>query len=688
MLRVGNESDWPPFDFFLYGEPSGYGIDLIRRLADGLGVELEFVSGPSWPQLLAMLASGEIDLLPAVYKTPARREVYLFSRAYLDTQLVVVSREGQDTPVGLEWLNDRLVGVQAGDGAVLSVEQRLPGSELKFYTNYLDALLALSSGELDAVVGNSLPTYYLANQNQIFNLRVLDYIRKQPREDYSTALHFAINAELGPLVDILNLALDALPSEDWSRLDQRWFRNLIAVEHEAGVPLTRAERTYLDQKGRLRLCVSPDWLPYERYSAARGHEGIGAELSRELGEKLGVELEVYPTDTRADSLASIRAGRCDLLTIAMDLPSRRDFLRFSQPYSEQPFVIAARRDAPYVWKLDELGSADTVGAMIGSAQMELLRTEYGNVRIDPVANAREGLRRVQSGELFGYIDSLATIGYEVQRSGLFDIKVAGTLKEPLVLSVATRRDAPLLASAVDKALSAIGPNELDRIVNRWLSVPFESEPNYTLALQVILGAAALLVGLYAWNRRLARTNRALAAAQQELAQKTHELARLSVTDSLTQLNNRLKLDVALTEEIERSRRTEAPLSAVLLDIDHFKETNDRHGHQVGDQVLVRIGELLRRLCRRIDIVGRWGGEEFLILCPNTDLNQAAELAERIRAAIHAEDFGEAGSKTASFGVATYRRGDEGPAVVGRADEALYQAKAQGRNRVVTAARSP
>ncbi|MFA7384244.1 MAG: GGDEF domain-containing protein [Desulfurivibrionaceae bacterium] len=173
----------------------------------------------------------------------------------------------------------------------------------------------------------------------------------------------------------------------------------------------------------------------------------------------------------------------------------------------------------------------------------------------------------------------------------------------------------------------------------------------------------------------------LAEAHAQLALKSRELELLSVTDHLTGLGNRNKLDERLADELVRSRRHGTPFALVLLDIDHFKAVNDTYGHQAGDEVLAEIAAILRNHSRASDVVGRWGGEEFLLLCPETDGNGGMFLAEQLRTSIEAARFPVVGRITASLGVAAFRPGDDGEALLRRADEALYRAKGKGRNRV-------
>jgi len=162
-----------------------------------------------------------------------------------------------------------------------------------------------------------------------------------------------------------------------------------------------------------------------------------------------------------------------------------------------------------------------------------------------------------------------------------------------------------------------------------------------------------------------------------------QLLHLSRRDQLTGLYNRVAITELLRAEIERSRRYRQPLSIVLADIDHFKRINDRYGHEAGDRVLAQIGAVLRHNTRKPDEVGRWGGEEFLVIAPAADDRAAGHLADRLRGYIEDIPLGEMPEKmTASFGVAQLGGKQTHDQLLYMADMALYEAKRTGRNRVV------
>lgn len=169
----------------------------------------------------------------------------------------------------------------------------------------------------------------------------------------------------------------------------------------------------------------------------------------------------------------------------------------------------------------------------------------------------------------------------------------------------------------------------------------------------------------------------------ELEEANQTLEKQANTDQLTGIYNRHKAGVVLDQEYRRAQRYGRPLSLIMIDIDDFKQINDRFGHQVGDDVLIKTTRVVQPVIRETDWFVRWGGEEFLIICPETGLTGTAEIAERLRVAVANASILDQRPVTISVGVACHVNNDTLETLLDCADKALYQAKSQGKNQTVS-----
>jgi len=443
-----------------------------------------------------------------------------------------------------------------------------------------------------------------------------------------------------------------------------------ATEAENALPaieFSATEHAYLAGMPIVRMCVDPDWAPFEQIDERGRHVGIAADLIQLVSRRTGLKIMLYPTRTWEESLVASKAGRCQIMSFLNRTPERERWLDFTAPIFVDPNMIIAREDHPFVgdvrWLRDE-----RVALPRGTMVEEHLRRDYPNLRIVLTESEPEAMTLVSERKADFTVRSLIVAAYAIRKQGLFNLKIAGQVPElGNQLRIGVIESEPVLRSILDKGVATLSAADREQIVNRHVSITVQNGTDYRLVWQLLAGGLVIaLIGAF-WMRKLSRLNR--------------ELARLSVTDRLTGIYNRMKLDEALAAEIQRCRRYDQALAIVLLDIDHFKRINDTYGHQAGDRALIDIARLLGAGSRETDVVGRWGGEEFMIVLPHTDLAGAGRLAEKMRTTIAAHEFAGIGQQTASFGVAAYRIDDQPNDLVARADAALYEAKRAGRNRV-------
>lgn len=216
----------------------------------------------------------------------------------------------------------------------------------------------------------------------------------------------------------------------------------------------------------------------------------------------------------------------------------------------------------------------------------------------------------------------------------------------------------------------------------------DEEEQHLMLKGLDLGVNDYLLSPIDFNEMFARVKTQIRRKKYQEALKSNyqESVSMAVTDGLTKLYNRHYLDTHLKNLVRQAGETKRPLSVVIMDMDHFKQVNDTFGHDVGDQVLIQLSEIIVRTIRSADLAARYGGEEFVILMPETDAARAYEASERLRKAVESTPFRitapqESLSKTISIGYATMEPNDTPESLLKRADLALYEAKHGGRNKV-------
>lgn len=410
----------------------------------------------------------------------------------------------------------------------------------------------------------------------------------------------------------------------------------------------------------ISFCVDPDWPPYEVINRNGTHEGIAADLLRLAADRAGLALALHPTRDWEESLAASRRGDCDILSFLNQTPKREEWLVFTQPLFVDPNVIVTREDHPFIADL----AAETDKTLVlpaGTSIEERVRRDFPGLKVITTESEADSFAMVSNRKADLTIRSLTVAVYTIKKEGWFNLKVSGQIPGyENRLRVGIRKERAELRPMLDRAIATITPQERNQIANRHVSINVQTAIDYTLLRNLVLGFTIILASNLAWALKLRQANA--------------RLRQLSQTDRLTGLYNRTALDERLLKEIERAQHHGHPLAVILIDLDHFKLVNDRHGHLTGDQVLRDLAGILIATAGKGPIVGRWGGEEFLILCPATTADQARRLGDDLRQAARRHDFGLGWQQTISAGIAELDGEDGTDGLLRRADAALYRAK--------------
>ena len=435
--------------------------------------------------------------------------------------------------------------------------------------------------------------------------------------------------------------------------------------------ISDAEKEYLKKKKVITMCIDPDWMPFEKLENDT-YTGMSSDFFKLFRKKIPANIKLIETQNWDESLEYAKSRKCDIISLSMKTPSRDKYLNFTEPYVDIPLVIATKLDVAFISSYYEL-EGKKIGMTKGFAFVELLRSKYPFLEVVEVESTKDGLEKVAKEELFGFIGSLADIGYIFQKDHIGELKIAGKLDGKWELGVGVRNDDLQLLSIFDKVVKSVDFKTKQMIQNNWITINYEKRVDYTLIGQII-SLFMLIIGIvlffYMKQKKLYKI-----------------IEKQASTDSLTGLYNR-RYFVEITKHLLDSlRREKRDASVLMIDIDNFKSINDTYGHSTGDKVICMVCNILKNDTRESDVSARWGGEEFLVLLPETDIKGAFTLAQKIRKNIEKEVLKIQKIKsvqvTISAGISLVDSATETSLelAIDRADKALYKAKESGRNQV-------
>lgn len=576
-IRISNEMDFAPINYNSNGVPLGYSIDYIKLVAAKVGLDVDFVSGPTWNTFLKMLQDGKLDVMMNIVKTKEREKTMAFTPSYseqIDAVFMKKDRAAQFKK--LHDLDGKKLAVVKGFYEEALLKEFYPEIELISYEDTVAALKAVEFGKADGAINSFQAGSYLVNKLGLSGVTAA-FETNDPR--FKVRLNMAVKKGNDKLLTILDKGMKQIAEDELLALAKKWFfQNNLSVL----LNLSDKERDYLLSKKKIKICIDPDWMPYEGMDANGKHQGISADFLDLISKKTGLEMELVPTNNWAESLEKAKAKKCDILPLLNDTPEREAFLNFTSPVLKSYYVLVGRSDEGFVADLSDIADKK-IGTVKGYAIEELIKKDYPNIHLITVDNMEEGLRDVSAGKLDYFIETLNSASLKIQRLGLANLKIVGKTPYADVNHIGVRNDDPVLRNILDKALRSISPQERDRIIQKWFSVKFEQGFDYSLLWKILAVAAVLMMGVFYWNRKLSFYNKKLHEAKEKaeaatleksafLANMSHEIRTpMNAIIGMTYLLRQTELNQSQKDYVKKIENSSNALLGIINDILDFSK---------------------------------------------------------------------------------------------------------------------
>lgn len=675
IVKVHNETDWPPFNFSENTKPQGISIDVMNRVAEITGLKIDYVSGPSWDEFIDMMGAGQLDVMLNIIDLPERQKMFKFTTPYAKSLTGVFTNKQNDSNFfDFNDLKDKTIAVPAGFDIEINLPKYHPEVKVLPVRDILECIEAIHSGKADAFMEEIGVVDYIISQRMVSDVRLAFQVNEEP---FISNLTIATTHENDTLHSIIQKGLNAISGDELNEIRKKWLLQVHEIYEQSMVNLTIPEKEYIYENNTVQICVDPSWPPLDFITKNGEHSGLSADLINKISLRIGTTLKLVPTKTWEQTLHFIQDGQCDIIPLMNETEASQAYINFTQPYFNFATVIVTRDDASFIGDYSQL-YGKKVALQAYFFITEYVRANHPEIQIIEVENTQEALKLVSEQKVFATIDGLPAIVNTIETLALENVKIVGSVPQENQMKLGVRKDNELLLSIFSKGVASLTEKEKIGLYRNWFDIEVSNQfLNRSLILKIVTGFSIIFL-LLLWRQfTLGKYTRKLKALNVKLHYS-------STMDHLTKVFNRKSIEKHLEIEIKRAQLTEEPLTIVFFDIDFFKSVNDTFGHLTGDAVLQQMTALVKKSIRNADHFGRWGGEEFLIVLPNTNHSGAGQLTNNLKNGIESFNFGIDKTITASFGIGQYKDNETPGQLLSRVDDCLYEAKSLGRNTIVNA----
>ena len=671
-MSVGNP---PLMNVSLNGAPQGLLVDLWQLWSEVTGTPVAFLPDSSSDGLKA-LQLGRVDLLmgfPVNGEVPEQtmvaKDIYQVTSSFYFHKINPL-QQLSDSPLPIGIFSIASYDAQLREAAPLKQIQRFDKLE--------DMLQALDRRQIAGFYAADLimQERVLIHQTQSFS--------KLDNPKFDSVLKVLVLQGNERLADRIRRGFAKISQDQLEAIEKKWLRDPTEGyfrQSRQQIPLTEAEATWIAANRDVRVGVITDWAPIEFVDEQGEARGVTADIIKLMQQRTGVNFRFVPYANWQELFQDFSKGELDVVAHLAENAERKRFATFTQDFWPLRWTLASQSNTATISQVNQL-AGKKVAVKQEYQIIKYLQANFPNIQIIKVAKQADGLEMLQTGEADFVIDSLFAIGSALRQPENINLRMHLPADMPTYpTTLAIRHDWPQLLNILDKGLHTMTEQDRQQITDRWFAVDQKPVPAadrmFTIGLQVFAVVILLFVVVFFWNMSLRR--------EVSLRREMEEKMRFMAThDDLTQLANRNLLQERLTQAIYQHARHQEKLALMFIDLDGFKAVNDQFGHHVGDELLVKIAEILRYCVRKSDTAARFGGDEFVILLTGlVDRDDAAIVAEKILLQL-AEPLQLSACSAqigASIGIALYPDdgADEG-AMLKAADGLMYLAKDAGKGR--------
>ncbi len=536
VIRSTNYTQWPPIDFFVRGQATGLSVDYLNLVAEKIGLNIEYETGNDWMELVKKAQNHEIDILQSATNLGDRDQYWDFSPPYLNFIMTFFGRVGAEPILTADDLLGKKIGVIKDWSSHIILKEHYSHLNIIEQPFVKDALTAISAGQIDVFVDRLPTSTYVISRNFITGVEVIGQ-GVLPESSDTNSIRFGVRKDWPMLSILLNKGMSLITDDEFHQLLVKWNVDYILGSVNE---LTPEEYNWLSLNKKIIVASDPTMSPVSQISSEGKIDGVAGAYLDIIGKKLNIEFEWVGNESWTDGLDKVVNGEAHIITSITPSPDSREHLNFTDSYMVVTNMVFNRSNGPSYGNLRGL-----VGKKIALVKSytvtQKINQDYPDIEIIEVDNTAKALQLLADGDVDAFISGIPTTASKIVANGYDEVIISGETPYKSENTFGIRKDLPLLASAMNKALNSLTPEERAEISRKWMALKIESN-NSSLILQIAIFSGSIIGIILIWIFSLRRevNQRKLIEKKLRNSQREAETANAAKSTFLANMSHEIR----------------------------------------------------------------------------------------------------------------------------------------------------
>lgn len=522
-LRLHNESNWPPYNYYEDWKPKGFSIDYTKLLAKKLGVEVKYITGPSWNEFMIMLQEDKIDAIINISKNEERSKTIAFTSIFHTAANAIYVREGNEYIDSLDKLKNKTIVMPKDFFAQKAIAKYYPKIKQVLVKDSLEALKLLSLGKADATIGKKNVLDYVITLNNISGVVPTNYVDDNRMV---SLIRIGTSKEKTILRDILEKAQKSVTDSEMLALKRKWFGVKSFLKNEDYTFLNKKEKDFIQSQKSFKMCNISNLKPIEFFEDDE-FKGITIDLLEKISIMTDMKFSSVKANSWEDAKNLLKEKKCDFIpTVTNNDDDIIDFANTTRPYLNYKLAIITQKNKPVVQSLEDILDK-SIARNKNSKLIQILKASNPDLKVIDSKSNKDSLEKVSRGEAYFALEPLPIASFYISNYALNDLYISRYTNMPFTVHMATLKENQTLLTILDKAINNITQVEHREIFNKWTSsnINHKTIKDYKYFWETI-SFIFIVILIFAYRHYvLDKLNKNLKSANKEIEKKTKQLEK-------------------------------------------------------------------------------------------------------------------------------------------------------------------